>query len=512
MWYKETLKYEPKPNLGVAATRLRRWPILLAVMLVAVGVLTPVANASYNIEGSRLSSGQAVPSIHFTTSPFNDDDDHGERKDFSIKVTPRSQTVLAGRKANYAVIVRGDIDDKVTLTLLGLPSSMNSTFHPNSKTCPFISTLEIVTDSKASPGTYSLNITGSSNRGAHFTIATLVVVSKGTPSADFSIEASPSSLTIDPGQNAEYTVTLTSLNDFSGNVSLSLTGTPSNSTSSFNPEEVSLDGNKVTNSTLLVSTDKSTAPGTYTLIITGVAEAGGLTHQTTVALILKGAKTGLSVTISAEKLSYDAGSSVSLFGYVADPSGPVGDATVSIQVVGPQGASLHIVYVRTGNDGYYSDSFRLGGDAGAGTYAVYATASRLGYQDAYGHCTFTVGASSTPNVVITKVYTTDMRWSKKSVFQPGETLMVWVEVVNTGADLVDGIVWVQIIDPNGAPIGVYFHVGLIARGQTVKEGFSINLPIDAPQGEYKVIGFVSDRMISEGGKFLTTMQGEFKVS
>jgi len=268
----------------------------------------------------------------------------------------------------------------------------------------------------------------------------------------------------------------------------------------------------VTNSTLLVSTDKSTAPGTYTLIITGVAEAGGLTHQTTVALILKGAKTGLSVTISAEKLSYDAGSSVSLFGYVADPSGPVGDATVSIQVVGPQGASLHIVYVRTGNDGYYSDSFRLGGDAGAGTYAVYATASRLGYQDAYGHCTFTVGASSTPNVVITKVYTTDMRWSKKSVFQPGETLMVWVEVVNTGADLVDGIVWVQIIDPNGAPIGVYFHVGLIARGQTVKEGFSINLPIDAPQGEYKVIGFVSDRMISEGGKFLTTMQGEFKVS
>jgi len=482
-------------------------------MLVAVELLIPVANASYKIEGTTLSSVQAVPSTHFTVSPFDDEGDHhGNESDFSVKVTPQSQTILAGGKANYAVIVRGDIDDNVTLALVGLPSGMNSTFHPNSKRRPFISRLEVVTNSKVSPGTYSLNVTGSSTRGVHFAIATLVVVSKGSPNADFSIAASPSSLTIDPGQNAQYTLTLTSLNDFSGSISFSLTGTPSNSDSSFNPEEVSLDGNKVTNSTLSVGTDKSTAPGTYTLTITGVAEAGGLTHQATVALILRGAKTGLSVTISTEKLSYDAGSSVSLSGNVADPSGPVGDATVSIQVVDQQGTTIHIVYLRTKNDGHYSDSFQLGGDARAGTYAVYATASKPSYQDAYGHCTFTVGASSTPNVVITKVYTTDMRWSAKSVFEPGETLMVWVEVVNTGADLVDGIVWVQIVDPNGAPIKVDFHVGLISRGQTVKEGFSITLPIDAPRGEYRAIGFVSDRMISEGGKFLTTMQGEFKVS
>ena len=490
---------------------MRRWPILLAVMLLAVELLIPVANASYNIEGSTLTSAQAMPSIQFKASFFNHEHGLDNESDFSIKVTPQSQTILAGGKANYAVIVRGDIDDKVTLALVGLPSGMNSTFHPNSKRCPFISRLEIVTHSKVSLGTYSLNVTGSGTRGVHFAIATLVV-SKGTPSADFSIAASPSSLTIDPGQNGQYTLTLTSLNDFSGSISFLLAGAPLNSISSFNPEEVSLDGNKVTNSTLWVSTDKSTAPGTYTLMITGVAEAGGLTHQATVALILRGAKTGLSVTVSTDKLSYEAGSSVSLSGNVTDSSGPVGDATVSIQVVDPQGTTIHIVYVRTKNDGHYSDSFQLGGDARAGTYAVYATASKPGYQDASGHCTFTVGASSTPNVVITNVYMTDIKWSAKSVFQPGETLMVWVEVVNTGADLVNGIVWVQIVNPNGAPIGVYFHVGLIARGQTVKEGFSMTLPIDAPRGEYRVTSFVSDRMISEGGKFLTTMQGEFKVS
>ena len=513
MWYKETLKYERKPNLGVAATRLRRWPILLAVILLAVELLIPVANASCKIEGTTLSSVQAVPSTYFKVSPFDYEDDHYGRRDFSVEVHPKSQTILAGETANYAVIVGAveGFEAEVTLLLRGLPGNMNARFRPNSGECPFTSTLEIATSSKASPGNYTLNIIGSSERRTHFTFATLIV-STGTPGADFSIAASPSSLTIDPGQNALYTVTSTSLNGFSGDLSFSLTGTPSNSTSSFSPEKVSLDGDKVASSTLSVSTDESTAPGTYTLTITGVAGVGELTHKTTVALILTGAKTGLSVTISTEKLSYEAGSSVSLFGYVTGSSGPVGDATVSIQVVSPQGATIHIVYVRTGKDGYYSDSFRLGGDDGEGTYAVYATASRPSYQDASGHCTFTVGASSTPNVVIIKVYTTDMRWSAKSVFQPGETLMVWVEVVNTGADLADGIVWVQIIDPNGAPIEVDFHVGLLSRGQTVKEGFSINLPIDAPRGEYKVVGFVSDRMISEGGKFLTTMQEEFKVS
>jgi len=493
---------------------LRRWSILLALMLLTVGVLVPTASASYRIEDNALSSGQVMPSIHFTASPFDDGGDHHKEKDFSVKVDPMSQTILVGEKANYAVIVSAieDFDDKVTLALRDLPSNMKATFRPNSERCPFNSTLEIATDSKVSLGTYTLNITGSSRRRTHFTLATLVVVSTGTPSADFSIAASPSSLTIDPGQKAQYTVTSTSLNGFSGSISLSLTGAPSKSNSSFNPEEVLLDGYKVAVSSLSVSTDPSTTPGTYTLTITGVAKAGGLTHQTTVVLILLGAKTSLSVTISTDKLSYEAGSSVSFFGYVTDLSGPVGEATVSIQVVDSQGATVHVVYVRTRNDGYYSDSFRLGGDAGAGVYAVYVIASKPGYQDDSGHCTFTIGVSSTPNIVIANLYMTDISRNKKTVFRPGETLIVWVEVVNTGADLVDGIVWVQIVGPNGAPIGVYFHVGLIARGQTVKEGFSMVLSVNAPQGEYRVTSFVSDRMISEGGKFLTKMQGEFKLS
>jgi len=461
-----------------------------------------------------LSSSQMMPSIHFTASPFNDENDHHKEKDFSIEVHPASQTILAGEKANYAVVVThiGDFDDKVTLALRGLPRNMKATFRPSSEECPFTSTLEIVTDSKASLGTYTLNVTGSSGRRTHFTLATLVVASKGTPTADFSIAASPSSLTIDPGQNAQYTVTSTSLNGFSGNISFSLTGAPSTSASSFSPKQVSLDGNKVASSTLSVNTTQSTTPGTYTLTITGVAEAGGVTHQATVVLILSGAKTTLSVTISSEKLSYDAGNPVSFFGYVSDPSGPVGDATVSVQVVDPQGATVHIDHVKTGNDGYYSGSFRLGGDASGGTYAVYVTVSKPGYQDASNHYAFTVGASSTPNVVITSVYMTDMGRNTKTVFHPGETLIVWVEVVNTGADLIDGIVWVQIVNPNGAPIKVDFHVGSIARGQTVKEGFSIILSVNAPQGEYRVTSFVSDKMISEGGKFLTAMQEKFKVS
>jgi hypothetical protein len=97
------------------------------------------------------------------------------------------------------------------------------------------------------------------------------------PPSDFSLSASPSSLTIPLGGEGTSTITVTSLNDFTGTVDLTVSETPPGMTADLNPTSVSGSGNSL----LRVKTGTATA-GTYALTITGTS--GTLTHSTQVTL------------------------------------------------------------------------------------------------------------------------------------------------------------------------------------------------------------------------------------
>jgi subtilisin family serine protease len=96
------------------------------------------------------------------------------------------------------------------------------------------------------------------------------------PPPDFSLSASPNSLTIQQGLSSSSTVTVTSLNGFSGAVTLSLSGNPAGVTGTFSPNPTS------TTSTLTITVGSSTPTGSYPLTVTGVS--GSLTHTTTITL------------------------------------------------------------------------------------------------------------------------------------------------------------------------------------------------------------------------------------
>jgi minor extracellular protease Epr len=96
------------------------------------------------------------------------------------------------------------------------------------------------------------------------------------PPPDFSLSASPNSLTIQQGLSSSSTVTVTSLNGFTGAVTLSLSGIPAGATASFSPNPTS------TTSTLTITVGSSTPTGSYPLTVTGVS--GSLTHTTTITL------------------------------------------------------------------------------------------------------------------------------------------------------------------------------------------------------------------------------------
>ncbi len=91
---------------------------------------------------------------------------------------------------------------------------------------------------------------------------------------DFSISASPASLTVKRGRGGDYTVTVTALNDFSGSPTLSVAGLPSGASASFGPPSITISGA----STMTVSASNRARRGTYALTISG---ASGLLNRST---------------------------------------------------------------------------------------------------------------------------------------------------------------------------------------------------------------------------------------
>src|SRR6266849_8148368 len=136
----------------------------------------------------------------------------------------------------------------------------------------------------SSPGTYTYYCT------FHPTsmFGSFVVQTQTTSTPDFTITPSATSLTATQGSSATATLTLSSLNGFSGLVSLVVAVSPSGPQPSLNPTSISLSAGGSASSTLTVSTSSSgyystpVAQGNYAVNVT--ASSGSLSHSTSVPL------------------------------------------------------------------------------------------------------------------------------------------------------------------------------------------------------------------------------------
>jgi len=102
------------------------------------------------------------------------------------------------------------------------------------------------------------------------------------PTPDFSISASPTSLTIQQGSSGSSTITVTSINGFNQPVQLSVSGAPSGVTATLSPSQVTPPAGGTATSTLTVSVATTATPGSYTLTVTGTS--GALAHSTYITL------------------------------------------------------------------------------------------------------------------------------------------------------------------------------------------------------------------------------------
>jgi hypothetical protein len=199
--------------------------------------------------------------------------------DFAVSATPASNSVSPGLSAGYTVNVTstGGFSGQVGFTVGGLPTGASATFNPNSVTGSGSSSLTVSTTSSTPLGTYQLTITATSGNLVHTASVNLVV----SAAADFSLSATPSSLTVTRKSSGKYTISVSALNGFSGSVVLSVSGLPSRTSSSFNPSSIAGSGN----SALTISPNKQAQIGTYQLVITG--SSGNLNHSANVTLVIQ---------------------------------------------------------------------------------------------------------------------------------------------------------------------------------------------------------------------------------
>jgi endoglucanase len=143
------------------------------------------------------------------------------------------------------------------------------------------------------------------------------------PTPDFAVAASPSSVSVMPGNSAAYTVSISALNGFSGTVTLGASGLPSGATASFSPGSANGSGT----STLTVTTSSSTPSGNYTLTVTGAS--GSLNHSASVTLSVSGPP-DFSVTATPASQAVTVGSNATYTTTVSALNGFSGSVALSV--------------------------------------------------------------------------------------------------------------------------------------------------------------------------------------
>src|SRR3990172_5416930 len=225
---------------------------------------------------------------------------------FRITSSPSSLRVVQGFSNTSTIIVTsvndfaGVVDLSATVSPSGPIPTLNRTALPISSNGVQTLALNVSASGSTPVGTYNVDVTGTSDSvTATRTVATLVVP------PDFDISANPTRLVIQLGSAKNSTITLSSLDSFSGDEALSSNTPPAGMIATLTTASVTLTSGGRANSTLDVSISPTFAqPGTYMVNVTGTS--GPRMHTTTVTVV---AGPDFDVSASPTALSLNPGSS-----------------------------------------------------------------------------------------------------------------------------------------------------------------------------------------------------------
>jgi Pro-kumamolisin, activation domain len=219
---------------------------------------------------------------------------------FTLSAAPSSLSIAqgTGNTSTITMTPSGGFTGSVGLAATGLPSGVTASFNPTSTTGT--STLTLTASSSATTGPATVTVTGTSGSLTATTTISLTV----TPPPNFTLSASPTTLSVAQGGNHTSTITVEPTNGFTGSVTLAASGLPTGVTAAFGT-------NPTTGTSVLTLTASSSAPIISNATVTIIGTSGSLTAPTTISLTvtppanftLSASPTSLSVAESGSNTS-----------------------------------------------------------------------------------------------------------------------------------------------------------------------------------------------------------------
>jgi uncharacterized membrane protein len=207
---------------------------------------------------------------------------------FTLTNNSSTQTVTAGGSATFHLTLTSNngYSGNVSLGISGQPTdvTLTSPTSPVSVSANGSTNFDLVlaTDPSTAAGTYNITVTGTNGSLNSSTIVQLMVNNSGSP-PDFAVSAASGTITVPVNSSSTDNIALTPSNGFTGNISLSLSGLPPRTSSSFSSNSVSI-GPDPGSSVLTISANRRATQGYYSLMLT--ATSGSLSHSIPLTLVV----------------------------------------------------------------------------------------------------------------------------------------------------------------------------------------------------------------------------------
>lgn len=244
------------------------------------------------------------------------------KPDFNISANPTFLTIPLDSSRNSTVTLtsRDTFFGTIGLTT-NTPASIRADVNPSSVTLisggTTSSTLNVTVSSPTVPGTYMVNVTGTSEFLTHTTTITVVA------GRDFGIASDPAELTLTPDSSETSIITLTSFASFAGTVDLTGSVSPGVLGFSLSPQTVSLSGVESATVLLAVNASAATPAGVYTITVKAASDSTTHSVPITVSVV------DFSITVSNTNLILQQGSSVTTTISLTSINGFAGDVNLT---------------------------------------------------------------------------------------------------------------------------------------------------------------------------------------
>jgi subtilase family serine protease len=275
--------------------------------------ITTGSNGFPALTGFDLATGWGTPAGQ---NLINDLTKTAAAPSFGLSAAPSTVTAPAGSSttSTITIVPHNGFSSSVALTLVGLPTGVTGAFNPSSSSTSSQVTLTV--SSGTAPGNYTISAHGVSGNLTASAVLTLQV----TAASSFTVQATPTAVSVIQGAGGTASIAILSANGFSGAVNLAIAGLPSGVTAGFSPSSTA------TASTLTFTASASAASGPATVTVTGTS--GNLKATAAITLTVT-APPAFTMQASAATVSVVQGASATDTLTITPKSGFSGKVTLS---------------------------------------------------------------------------------------------------------------------------------------------------------------------------------------